>query len=214
MADADELLKGYLGGEVPKPKGVDSISMSGDDLVKSYLETAAPKAIPEGTKKVVIDGPPAGPISGLSKEESNKYNAELETNAVKGGKNPRRYSSPKSLVGDLLAGASEIPADIISATGEAARGGIETLKGAGTDFRENRPASAVGNAALGALQYVSSPITGVTKTLVEEPVKNLTGSKEAGERAGLVSSFALPVAPAGKAIAASRPAKKAIFKGI
>lgn len=204
--DADELLKGYLGGSIPEPKGTSS-AVSGDDLIKSYLDTTKSAPIPAGVKRVPIV---SAPISDVSKEDSDRINAEFETNKIMGDKNPRRYSSPSSLVGDLLAGASEIPGDIYTATGEAAKGGIAAIKQAGADFKENRPASAVGNAALGALQYVTSPFSGVTKTLVEEPVINLTGSKSAGEKAGLLSSFALPVAPAAKAISAARPAKKAL----
>lgn len=203
--DADELLKGYLGGSIPEPKGGSS-AVSGDDLIKAYLSTAKSAPIPEGTKRVPIV---SAPISDVSKEDSDRINAEFEENKVVNPSNPRRYSSPSTIVGDVAKGASELPMDIVRATGEAARGGIDTFKSGTEDILANRPATGVGKMALGGLQYVASPLSGTTDALVTDPVAKATGSKDIGNRAGLVSGFALPVAPAAKAVSAARPTNKA-----
>lgn len=204
--DADTILESYLGGKLPKAaKVAEPTATSADDYISHYLETTP--AVKTDAKRVIINTTPKPPISDATAEQSAEINSEP---SQPGGKNPRRYSSPSSLVGDVAAGASELPMNVLKSTGEAARGGIETFKSGAEDIAANRPASGVGKMGLGALQYVASPISGVTKELVENPVANLTGSKEAGEKAGMIASLGLPVAPAAKALAASRPAAKAM----
>jgi len=208
MADnADTILESYLGSKLPKAaKVAEPTTTSADDYISHYLETTTPIAKTEA-KRVIIDTTPKPPISDATKEQSAEINSEP---SQKGGSNPRRYSSLSSLLGDVSSGVSELPMDILRSTDKAARGGIETFKSGAEDIAANRPASGVGKMGLGALQYVTSPISGVTKEIVENPIANLTGSKEAGEKAGLVAGLALPVAPAAKAIAASKPAVKAM----
>ena len=203
--DADQLLESYLGGKVPTPKGTDT-PMTGDDYLKSYLSSTPTAAISADVKRVNIDTTPKPPISGATAEQSADINAQPSQS---GGENPRRYSSPSKLVGDVATGASELPGDIARSTGEAARTGIETFKSGAQDVIENRPATGVGKMALGAAGYVASPVTGALKEVVEKPVTNLTGSERAGEAAGFVAGAALPVAKIGGAVNAARPVNKA-----
>src|SRR5712675_2003155 len=163
--DADQLLESYLDGKVPTPKGTDT-PMTGDDYLKSYLSGAPTAAIPADLKRVNIDTTPKPPISGATAEQSADINAQP---SVQGGENPRRYSSPSALAGDVATGALELPRDIARSTGEAARAGIETFKSGAQDIVENRPATGVGKMALGAAGYVASPVTGALKEVVEKP---------------------------------------------
>src|SRR6267142_6289601 len=203
--DADQLLESYLGGKVPTSKGTDK-PMTGDDYLKSYLSGAPTAAIPADIKRVNIDTTPKPPISGATAEQSADINAQP---SQQGGENPRRYSSPSKLVGDVATGASELPGDIGRATAEAARGGIETFKSGAQDVVENRPATGVGKMALGAGAYAFSPATGLIKEGVEKPVTNLTGSERIGEAAGFVAGAGLPVAKLGSIANATRPVNKA-----
>jgi len=199
--DADQILEGYLGGKIPVPKG-SGAPTTADDILDGYLNADAPSNSTGITIRPVV----APPISDATKEQSDTINA---VPSQKGGRNPRRYSEPSNALGDVAAGASELPGDIARSTGEAARAGIETFKSGAKDTLENRPATGVGKMGLGAIQYVTSPATGILKETVENPVANLTGSERAGEAAGLIAGGALPVAKLGKVANAARPINKA-----
>lgn len=225
MADtADQLLESYLGGKVPEPKGSD-VSKA-DDILSSYLKDDTTTSQPI-TKITVRPDPPSPPISGATQEQSDAINSQP---SQPGGSNPRRYSSPANLVGDVATGVSELPGDIARSTGEAARAGIDTFKSGAQDAIENRPATGVGKMGLGALQYVSSPVAGILKETVENPIDNLTGEPNPvqpttlfgnrisdenikigspGERAGTIAGAALPVAKLGKIVNNARPVNKA-----
>ena len=64
----------------------------------------------------------------------------------------------------------------------------------------------------GALAQVSSPVTGAINALVTNPVTQLTGNPDIGERAGTVASFAVPGGGAAKIAEKAAPTAQAVNK--
>jgi hypothetical protein len=64
----------------------------------------------------------------------------------------------------------------------------------------------------GALAQVTSPITGATNALVTNPVTQLAGNPDIGERAGAVAGLALPGGGAAKVAEKAAPSSQAINK--
>jgi hypothetical protein len=206
--DADTILQGYLGSDaIPAAQGSPA-PKTADDIISHYTSDKTPGGVDvdsaTGRPKVYITKPNP-PHEGMTAEEVSKAN----DNAVQGGDNPRRYSSITNLPRDLLTSASEVPGDILQGTADRARAGIETFKSAGEDLAANKPATAVGKAAVGAAQYLTAPIASTLDNVVSKPIANVTGSDAIGNAAGDLAGFALPVSKLGSAVRASAPTKQA-----
>lgn len=96
------------------------------------------------------------------------------------------------------------------AIGEAFSSSAEQAKHGWAGVLTGQPASGLGNAAMGGLGMLSSPVTGLVNALVRDPVTEFTGNPEIGERAGFVAG-AVPMLGGGRAVAkAASPANRAV----
>lgn len=120
---------------------------------------------------------------------------------------PTEYESKS-----IARGIRNLPSNILSSVVEDAKSGANSVRQGLTDLSSNRPASGIGNVGMGLLSALSSPVTGALKAVVRDPVTELTGSKEIGEKAELVAGLGLPVVRAGKTINAMRPSNAAFDK--
>ncbi len=203
--DADTILESYLGGKLPKAaKVAEPTATTADDYLAHYLDTTP--AVKTDAKRVVIDTTPKPPISGATAEQSAEINSQP---SQPGGENPRRYSSPSKLAGDVAAGLSEVPGDVLQGTAERAREGIDAVKSGAADIAQNRPASGVGKAGLGVLQYATAPIGSAIDNLVVKPVTKATGNSDFGTKAGDVVGGLLPVGKANDVRVAAKPENRA-----
>jgi hypothetical protein len=114
-----------------------------------------------------------------------------------------------------------LPGNIAGDTAAAYRGGENmAYQGAANTlgFNPRDPSTwgtaalGVGQTALGGLGMAFSPLSGLTNTLVVDPVTNATGSPAIGEKAGIVAGAALPGLVAGgvnRLAAGARPISRA-----
>jgi len=152
-----------------------------------------PEAIPETTKRVIINTEPKPPISGISKESSDELNqTRLDK---KGGANPRP-ALPTTNIQDSMAEAGIAAKDL--------------MKAGAADLETGHPYKGVGKVALGALSAVTSPITGAVEGGIVDPLKQITGSKDIADRAGLVVGSAMPIVPGAGAVTKALPKNKAL----
>lgn len=112
-------------------------------------------------------------------------------------------------IGPILEGIKNLPANIAKSVSENAEAGKQLVGEGLGDIGRNAPASGVGKIGLGALQYVTSPITGAAKETIEEPIAQLTGNRKAGEIAGAVATSGLPVTKAAGATVRNLPRNRA-----
>jgi len=112
----------------------------------------------------------------------------------------------------IARGIKNLPGNILKNVAEDFKGGSAAIGQGYTDIAENRTASGIGNVGLGLLATVSSPVTGALKSVVRDPVTELTGSKEIGERAELIAGLGLPFLKAGKVVNAALPTNAAFDK--
>jgi hypothetical protein len=185
----DDILSDFKGNSTAK-KAVDALDI---DSILSEFNVPEAKALPKDIKKVVITGEPHPPISGLSKESSDEFNNyKSEFKDV-----PRtRRLLPTTNIEESISSAFKSGKEMFSS-------GIEDI-GAG------KPYKGAGKAALGALQVVTSPASGLVEGGVATPVTDITGSKDIGSRAGFVAGAAIPVVPGGSAVVKALPKNKAL----
>lgn len=189
----DDIILQYLkpkDDETSKPSSVptNTDDSQHDPIVRQYLKPAnAP------TNRLVVH--PRAPFSGVSPEESNRINAELD--------------KPENQVGDTNAPTA------LQDAGTALKAGgtsfMDSVRNAGAlgqsginDLFTNQPASGAGKIGLAGLSLLGAPSSAVSGT-----VTNATGSPEIGDAASLVAG-ALPVAKAGKMVNAALPKNKAL----
>ena len=152
-----------------------------------------PEAIPETTKRVIINTEPKPPISGISKESSDELNqTRLDK---KGGANPRP-ALPTTNIQDSMAEAGIAAKDL--------------MKAGAADLETGHPYKGVGKIALGALSAVTSPITGAVEGGPAKLATEITGNKEIGDRTGFVVGSAIPIVPGGGAVVKALPKNKAL----
>lgn len=190
--DLDSILSEYKGG-TPKAKtqalDIDSIL---SDFKGSTSFGGTEKEAGKPTK-VIINTDPKPPISGISKEASDELN---QTRASKvGGENPRR-SLPTTSIQE-----SAYDADIA---------GKEMLSSGVEDFGSGHPYKGAGKIALGGLMRVTSPMTGIIEGAVSKPIADITGSKDIGDRAGLIAGIAVPADKGVSKVVKALPKNKAL----
>ena len=160
-----------------------------DAILKDF--DVKPEVPKPAVKAVVNNGPPAPPISGVSKEASDELNATRV--AKQGGENPRR----------------KLPTtNIIEKIKENYEGGKKLLGEAATDAQTGHPYKAIGKGALGLLSIVASPASGLAEGGVGTPVADITGNKSIGDRAAFVAGAAIPVAPGAGIVVKNLPKNK------
>lgn len=86
---------------------------------------------------------------------------------------------PSTVVPAVVGQYARNTGDYAASAGRAIGQGFE-------DFSQGRPASGVGNVGLGALSGVLSPVAGGVKTFVDDPLTQITGNPQFGERAAMM----------------------------
>jgi hypothetical protein len=163
------------------------------DAILKEFDTSAPTAEAKPTERIYVS-PAKPPISGVSKEASDELNRRPDN---PGGANPRAWM-PK--------------VDIPTKIGENFNSGID-LAGSGlTDLQTQHPYKGFGKAALGVFQAATSPISGIIEGGIADPITDITGNKEIGDRAGFVAASAIPVVPGGGAVVKALPKNKMLSK--
>lgn len=188
-----------IANDLATDHGLKTATSKGDGSLDAIAKSLAED---HGIEPVVIKkgrlyvSPVAPPISGFNKETSDELNRRPE---IKGGENPRP-SLPSTSIQESMANA-----------------GIEakkTLGKAAIDYEQGHPYKALGKGALGLIQAVTSPESGVieggpqklatevTGKLNQDVPRYITGTPTGdklenpasiGERAGFVASSALPI---------------------
>lgn len=187
------IIDDYLNGKTNET--TTAVSSSGTaNLINQYLSEPVSETV-----KSVSSASPKPPISGLTKADSDEFNARP---SVEGGENPRAQ--------ELISGIRNLPSNIYKSTVEDAKSGISAIGEGASDIMNNKPATGVGKVGLGALSTLVSPITGASKELIEKPVTEVTGNPTAGKMAELVATSGLPISKATKATIAAIPKNKAL----
>lgn len=185
MPTIDELAAKYGNqADVNSTSGSSTI----DDLASRYGGNSIETAV--DIKPRVI----APPIAGATAEQSNEINSQQPVKI-------------KTSLGDF---GLDILNDYGSSVKKSFNEGSALATQGFQDLSSNKPASAVGNIALGGLGMVTSPLSGAIETAVEKPITKLTGSEDIGKRVAMVAGLGLPVAKIGSAVDAARPTKQAI----
>lgn len=113
--------------------------------------------------------------------------------------------------GGLIEGIKNLPSATGKAIVDAARSGA-SLAGQGiSDIRSGKSATGVGEVGLGLLGAVASPISGVLKAGVEEPITQITGNPKIGENASIIAGALVPAVPSAKIVSKLSP-KNSSFK--
>ena len=109
----------------------------------------------------------------------------------------------------LVEGIKNLPSNVGTAIKDAAISGAE-LAGQGiTDFRSGNRLKGIGEVGLGGLAAATSPVSGALKAAVEEPVTQLTGNPNIGERASFVAGALVPAVPSARVISKVIPKNSA-----
>lgn len=183
----DEVLSSFGKSTVAKKNS----NFDVDSILSEF--NVKPEAIPETTKRVIINTDPKPPISGISKESSDELNqTRLDK---KGGANPRP-ALPTTSIQDSMAEAGIAAKDL--------------MKAGAADLETGHPYKGVGKVALGALSAVTSPVSGAVEGGIVDPLKQITGSKDIADRAGLVVGSAMPIVPGAGAVTKALPKNKAL----
>lgn len=113
----------------------------------------------------------------------------------------------------------------VGATGEAFTGALSKMAQGSEEYRSGNPypsfpsadpktwgAGGILNYGTGLVGAATSPISGALKAAVADPVTQLTGNPEAGERAAFVAGAGLPIPKAIAATKAALPEGRALSK--
>jgi hypothetical protein len=202
----DELLNLYTNQQQLNANAVVDKPMSDDDLVNLYTKpTNHPTNdyVDPVTGKTRIVIRPHPPISGVSPEEEQKIQSTEE--ATTPNTNPST-----SLGGDIKNTITSLPTTFGSNVAQSYKGSIDLATGGIKDISNNLPVTGLAKLGLGTVGAIASPISGTIKTLVEDPITQLTGDPEVGSRAGLVAGSALPIGTIASKIKSTLPTNKAI----
>jgi len=185
------LLDDYLNSSSDKPAVEAKPSTGG--LLEQYLNSPSVETKPKSA------APVRPPISGVSEEASNEINAQP---VKSGGANPRDMA--------LIEGIRNLPNSVGNAIIEDAKSGLSTVAEGVNDTFSGKPATGVGKVGLGALSTLVSPLTGTSKEVINKPITELTGNKQAGDIAEIALTGGLPITKATKATIAAIPKNKAL----
>lgn len=113
--------------------------------------------------------------------------------------------------------------DPIQNTKDAFSGALSTMAQGSQEYRSGNPypsfpssdpktwgAGGLINYGTGLVGAATSPISGALKTVVSDPITQLTGDPTTGERAGALAGFAIPGAKTAQVAKAALPSSKAI----
>lgn len=196
MPTNDDLLTTYLGDSAASVS-----SPNNTDLLNLYLKPGnEAKSVTSAPVKITVR--PNPPISGYTPEQSEQLNSQYnEIPSASGQPNPR---------------ASALPIDL-SASGitqnlkKHYQKGIDTAVSGINDIANNQSATGIGKVVMGSLSAVpGSLISTIQDKLISEPISNLTGSKDIGEKAGTIALSGLPVAGIARAAINTMPSTRAI----
>lgn len=183
-----------FGGYFPDQTENDDKGRSDSHLFGKYFDD---------TFKAVEDAKPSAaphpPISGFTKEQSDQLNARPSTPS---GENPRRFSDIRNLPRDIeredIDRTSAIP-DAIAQHYTGAKTMLESGLGdlmqgkilpntASSDPRKWEGGGALKTAG-GLIGMPGSLLSGPTQELVQNPLTNITGNPDFGEKAALLTPF-------------------------
>lgn len=133
------------------------------------------------------------------------FTREEEIEAAKPKVNPRNQ--------ELLEGIKNIPSNFGKSTSEAFSGGTSLATQGLEDISKGGPLDkikGIGEVGLGSLAAATSPVSGALKTLVENPVTQITGNPKAGDIASLAAGAAIPIVPSARTISKLVPKNSAL----
>lgn len=192
------ILDDYLNGTTPAaPVGAITATPSKAGILDQYM---TPEAAPLPKDRSIVYITPKPPISDATKEQSDTINAQP---GQAGGVNPRSQEpfplSPAAVIpnvgSDIANNASEGWKNFSGGVGDAVTGQV----GAGAK-----------RMAVGALQVLTAIPSGIVQGAVTDPVTQLTGTPDIGDRAGFVASIAIPILPGAGAITKAIPKNAAL----
>lgn len=208
---ADSLTDLYLGGS----SSDDATEKKPDkkaSLIDTYLSPTNNAAVQttDNQTSTINDGSRV-PIPQVSLQQTSEGLPFYGPDPGKSSEFMERTVRPlMNLPSKVVQSASELPTDYAGATADAYKSGVNQLTQGVKQIGDNAPAIGTGNMAMGALSAVTAPVSGAIKTLIENPVTNLTGNPDIGERAGMVAGFGLPVKPIAKTISNAVPTTNAL----
>lgn len=165
------IIDDYLRGSSDEPSTPSASSASGS-VINQYM--SADEAPTPRSKLVPAGAPVNGQVEYITPEEQAKR--------AKGDR-----SNPREGLSDVAVKAGK------AVSSAAGTGVLEAGKGLG-EALSGKPASGLGRAGMGLLSVVSAPSEGISSA-----VTDLTGSKEIGDRAGLVGGAVIPIPKVGSA---------------
>lgn len=184
--DVDAILNQF--GEKPKSK---ETTFDVDSILSEF--GGKPEKVELSGKPSAITVTPKPPISGISKESSDELN---QTRVERfGSENPR----------------NKLPTTNIQERAyEADKAGKEMFSSGVDDFGSGHPYKGVAKIVGGGLSRLVSPITGIIEGGISDPITDITGNPDIGNKAGFVAGSLIPVGRTGTAINAARPTNKAL----
>lgn len=142
-------------------------------------------------------GNPHPPQSDINGGKPEYYN---ETNV-----NPPATPQPFPLRPDVIGG--NVVKDIVSNLGQGASTASEGL---GDIVNRGELGSGAKKMGLGALGVVTAIPSGIASGAVSEPITQLTGNPDIGERAGLIAGGAIPIVPGASLLSKAMPSRVAL----
>lgn len=180
------IIEDYLNSEDDVKTSPQVKSSGGSSIIDQYLNSE--------------DDSSKGPIRDLGNYPKPFTEAE-KIEAAKPKANPRDSV--------LTEGIKDLPFAAGRAIKDAAISGAE-LAGQGiTDWRSGSKLKGAGEAGLGVLAAATSPVSGFLKAAVEDPVTQLTGNPNIGERASFVAGALVPAVPSASVISKAIPKNSA-----
>src|ERR1700761_573026 len=144
------------------------------------------------------------PISGVTPQQSDTLNAQFEQADAFNKANPET-------IGDAALSSIELPVqNLWKNTKENFEGGRNLYTQGGKQFLSNQPASGLPNIALGLAAMAASPLSGLADTFIRDPVTQLTGNPDIGNRAEMVATSGLPIAKGGQLAINALPTNRAV----
>lgn len=174
-----------------KSKAADTSNLDIDALVSEF---GKPSTVTRSSTPSTITIRPPQPFTPAEEIEAAKPKA-----------NPRDSQ--------LLEGIKNIPSNLGTNITNAATAGRDLASSGVEDISKPgliNKVKGAGEIGLGGLSALISPVTGGLKTFVEEPVTQLTGSPEIGDKAAFVVGSAIPIVPIAKAISKVAPKNSAL----
>jgi len=154
-----------------------------DAILSEFGSGAKPEPLPEGIKKVIVNTNPAPPISGPD------YPTTIE-----------QTGSPSLPV--------EQPWLTSPSAYEQQNAGKALFSSGVEDIGSGHPYKGIGKAALGGLQFVGAPMSGIVEDVIGKPGNKI--SPGLGDKASLLVGAALPIAPGANAVIKALPKNKAL----